>query len=426
MKQIKIGRGESCDVVLKDGAVSREHLEIFQDDEGNTFLTDLNSSNGTFVNGKRVSGSVKLSLNDIVKVGNSVLPWRNYLKDGYDSLNEGQIAKEAVTAEVDKGIPTSFPTEKKSYLRSIIIVLVILAVAVLVVLLIQSSHKEKENLEATSGLDDNTETVSNGETGFDNSATSQNENQFSTPSDKIIEPGEVEYDFSCLSAKDETATTDVINTLSDIEGGLIDMYGEEVSISEEHDMGRDLLSEISVSDYGVDFQRIQRICNQLVKSVPNKKGYQYKIHFVNEDVINAYTAGGQIFVYKGMIDFCRNDNELAAIIAHEIAHNELGHIKRKISEIKTMENIGGELTAGLFMAATTSFGQKMETYCDLYGIDLAIKAGYNGCEVVNVWKRMEDDQFNSTDAMIRSHPFSEQRADCCQNHIDNYHYNRCK
>ena len=117
MKQIKIGRGESCDVVLKDGAVSREHLEIFQDDEGNTFLTDLNSSNGTFVNGKRVSGSVKLSRNDIVKVGNSVLPWRNYLKDGYDSLNEGQIAKEAVPAEVDKGIPTSFPTEKKSYLR---------------------------------------------------------------------------------------------------------------------------------------------------------------------------------------------------------------------------------------------------------------------------------------------------------------------
>ena len=164
----------------------------------------------------------------------------------------------------------------------------------------------------------------------------------------------------------------------------------------------------------------------MVKSVPNKKGYQYKIHFVNEDVINAYTAGGQIFVYKGMIDFCRNDNELAAIIAHEIAHNELGHIKRKISEIKTMENIGGELTAGLFMSATTSFGQKMETHCDLYGIDLAIKAGYNGCEVVNVWKRMEDDQFNSTDAMIRSHPFSEQRADCCQNHIDNYHYNRCK
>lgn len=426
MKQIKIGRGENCDVVLKDAAVSREHLEIFQDDEGNTFLTDLNSSNGTFVNGKRVSGSVKLSQNDIVKVGNLALPWRNYLKDGYDSQNASRKVKEAIPVEVNKEDSNSFASEKKSYWRSTIIVLVILALAVLVVLLIQSSNNQKENSEATDKFDDNTQTVSNGETGFDNSAPNQNENQFSTPADKVIEPGEVDYDFSCLSAKDETVTTDVINILSDIEGGLIDMYGEEVSITEEHDMGSELLAEIAVSDYGADFQRIQRICNQLVKSVPNKKGYQYKIHFVNEDVINAYTAGGQIFVFKGMIDFCSNDNELAAIIAHEIAHNELGHIKRKISEIKTMENIGGELTAGLFMAATTSFGQKMETHCDLYGIDLAIKAGYNGCEVVNVWKRMEDDQFNSTDAMIRSHPFSEQRADCCQNHIDNYHYNRCK
>jgi pSer/pThr/pTyr-binding forkhead associated (FHA) protein len=80
MLQLKIGRSPSCDITINDIAVSREHAEIFHDDDGNTFLTDLNSSNGTFVNGKRLEGSTLLKFNDIVKIGNSLLPWRNYLK----------------------------------------------------------------------------------------------------------------------------------------------------------------------------------------------------------------------------------------------------------------------------------------------------------------------------------------------------------
>jgi hypothetical protein len=80
MLQLKIGRSPSCDITINDIAVSREHAEIFHDDDGNTFLTDLNSSNGTFVNGKRLEGSTLLKFNDIVKLGNSLLPWRNYLK----------------------------------------------------------------------------------------------------------------------------------------------------------------------------------------------------------------------------------------------------------------------------------------------------------------------------------------------------------
>ncbi len=420
MKQIKIGRGDGCDVVINDVAVSREHLEIFQDDEGNTFLTDLNSSNGTFVNGSRITGSIMLSSNDIVKVGNSVLPWRNYLSEKVES--EGP-ASSAVDKKVEEELPISVPPKKKTNTRTVIIVLIVLLVGILIAFLIQNANKNRGGQDDSN---ENQELNHSEDNNLDVSSQGQEIDGGSPSNDVIIEPGAVDYDFSCLSEQDETATTDVINVLSDIEGGLIDMFGEEVSISEEQEMGRDLLSEISVSDFGNDYDRIQRICNSLVRSVPNKKGYHYNVHFVNEDVLNAFTAGGQIFVYKGMIDFCRNDNELAAIIAHEIAHNELGHIKRKMSEIKTMESIGGELTAEIFMAATMSFGQKMETHCDLYGIDLAIKAGYNGCEVVNVWERMEDSHFNSTEAMIRSHPFSEQRANCCQNHIDSYHYNKCK
>lgn len=93
MLQLKIGRSPSCDITINDIAVSREHAVIFHDDEGNTFLTDLNSSNGTFVNGKRLEGSILLKFTDIVKVGNSLLPWRNYLK--------GEIPTSEITDSID-------------------------------------------------------------------------------------------------------------------------------------------------------------------------------------------------------------------------------------------------------------------------------------------------------------------------------------
>ena len=81
MKLIKIGRTEGNDLVIKDDTtISRNHAEIFQDDEGNVFLTDLNSSNGTFVNGKKLKESTIISKNDIVKIGNTVISWNKYFK----------------------------------------------------------------------------------------------------------------------------------------------------------------------------------------------------------------------------------------------------------------------------------------------------------------------------------------------------------
>ena len=80
MKLVKIGRSDENDVVLKnDLNISRNHCEIFQDDEGNIFLTDLESANGCFVNGKKVNGSTMLKTNDIVKLGTTVLPWKEYV-----------------------------------------------------------------------------------------------------------------------------------------------------------------------------------------------------------------------------------------------------------------------------------------------------------------------------------------------------------
>lgn len=77
MKTVYIGKSLENDIVIQDDFVSRRHLRISQQSNGEYLLEDLGSTNGTFVNGNRVQTKV-LSSNDIVKIGNTILPWQNY------------------------------------------------------------------------------------------------------------------------------------------------------------------------------------------------------------------------------------------------------------------------------------------------------------------------------------------------------------
>lgn len=83
MKVITIGRNSDNDIIINDTKVSRHHLQILQNDNGTYQLIDFGSTNGTFVNGTRINGEVSLSIGDIVKIGNIILPWTEYFVSGH-------------------------------------------------------------------------------------------------------------------------------------------------------------------------------------------------------------------------------------------------------------------------------------------------------------------------------------------------------
>ncbi len=66
--ELSIGRGTDCDIVLNDSKVSRQHSRVFA--EGTElFIEDLKSSNGTFVNGKKISSTLALNPGDLITIG---------------------------------------------------------------------------------------------------------------------------------------------------------------------------------------------------------------------------------------------------------------------------------------------------------------------------------------------------------------------
>ncbi len=66
-----LGRDEECDLVIDDERASRRHARIRVADDGSVSVEDLNSTNGTLVNGARISGSVNLGEGDSISIGNT-------------------------------------------------------------------------------------------------------------------------------------------------------------------------------------------------------------------------------------------------------------------------------------------------------------------------------------------------------------------
>lgn len=66
-----IGRGPGNDLVVPDGMVSWEHIKVWSD-RGVVWCADAGSTNGTFVNGERISGTVQLKVGDRITVGNKL------------------------------------------------------------------------------------------------------------------------------------------------------------------------------------------------------------------------------------------------------------------------------------------------------------------------------------------------------------------
>jgi predicted Zn-dependent protease len=247
---------------------------------------------------------------------------------------------------------------------------------------------------------------------------------------KVKIPEKIVYDFSCMETDDISS---FINMGSDLEKDLLGTFGDPVTIEEEVECGDSTLVQMkkegNVSQVGAHYQRVKVVLNKLTPKIKDARGFNYSVYLLESEELNAFTIGGKIFFTTAMIDFCESDDEIACIIGHEIAHNELGHINDGISRLKTAGRFGevGQMSSAVASLATTSFNQKNEAHSDFIGIDLAYAAGYNGCAGAELWKRMkkQEDGHTGIDTFFSSHPFSEKREACTKQHIKSNYLVNC-
>jgi hypothetical protein len=69
---VMIGRGADCHLILDDDYVSTRHARVVNGNEG-TYVEDLGSTNGTYVNGQRITAPTTVTLSDTIRIGKTIL-----------------------------------------------------------------------------------------------------------------------------------------------------------------------------------------------------------------------------------------------------------------------------------------------------------------------------------------------------------------
>ena|SRR5690554_312323 len=420
MKQnvISIGRSKENDIVLDDKTVSRQHAQLIVQEANKFELIDINSTNGIFVNNKKVNGRTTVQRNDNIQFGAVHFDW--ILVDPF----------------IEKPSPILDRKIKSNKLNNSLPIILIVGISIFFYWFIT-----KENTPSPDN-GSNTETNKTQEPVSDSIQKQKEEvqiNQENPPPGEVIEPPdtvknqpkytpkkeELKYSISCLRSK--SSSNAMIGLGADIEDGWITFSSDEVGVSEEIKVGaalkKDVEREYAFSSSPKYKKRTDKIFNQLIAVLEDPR-MEYKYYIIKSSEINAFTAGGLIFITTEIIDFTKNDDELACIIGHEIYHNELGHINKLIRKEKAVQNWFGEYADWTLIAsniAGASFNQENEAYCDMYGVDLAIKAGYNGQAASEFWSRMKSSS-NQVEKIFSTHPFSEERMSCIEEHIEFNYY----
>ncbi len=239
-------------------------------------------------------------------------------------------------------------------------------------------------------------------------------------------PAKMVYSFDCL--KSDSGKVSEIWGKADELIGKVATFNIEVSDQEQMRFGDTFLIEsLKDKNFVIDSvspvnKKLQTILDDLVSERARPTDIEYVIYLVQDTaLVNAYTVGGKIFITTAMINKCKNDDQLYAIIGHEIGHNEKGHIKNTLKQLKASNKFFGEWGGAFFSIKrllTGSFNQKNELEADYYGLDLSWKLGYDICAIRSFWDEMaqaevRDDMFD----FFRTHPYSDTRSSCLVNHI---------
>ena len=76
MKTIRLGKHSANDYVVSEDTVSRYHAQMTITDSGEVFIRDLGSTNGTYIDGKKITAETKLVAGNVVRLGNKVINWQ--------------------------------------------------------------------------------------------------------------------------------------------------------------------------------------------------------------------------------------------------------------------------------------------------------------------------------------------------------------
>ncbi len=161
------------------------------------------------------------------------------------------------------------------------------------------------------------------------------------------------------------------------------------------------------------------------------EGYNWEFNTIESEEVNAWAMpGGKVMVYSGLFAVTQNENALAIVMGHEIAHAVAKHGSERMSQALAQQ-LGGvalnvalmnepEQTRELFLlsygigsqvGAILPWSRQQETEADKYGLLFSAMAGYDPREAIPFWQRMSSAGGTNPPEFLSTHPSDETRME---------------
>lgn len=193
-------------------------------------------------------------------------------------------------------------------------------------------------------------------------------------------------------------------------------------------------------------KRVQTVFRRLLPhaNAANQTGhpFDWQMTVIRSNEMNAWAMpGGKMAVYTGVVEQLNlTDDELAAVIGHEMTHALLEHSKKEANRTAGLQ-IGANLGSAILQATTgingdlvntgiglaadlgvdKPFSRSAEKEADLGGLKLMAQAGYNPQAAIAVWQKMnaKNNNNNMLNKILSTHPTNNARIQELQKELPN-------
>lgn len=160
-------------------------------------------------------------------------------------------------------------------------------------------------------------------------------------------------------------------------------------------------------------------------------GYDWEFNLVEDPTMNAWCMpGGKVVFYTGILDVCQDENGVAVVMGHEVAHAIARHGNERMSQglvqqfgvsaLSTAMKTAPAATQNIFMQSVgigtqlgvmLPFSRKHESEADHMGLIFMAMAGYDPQEAPKFWERMDAMTGGGTPEFMSTHPSNKNRID---------------
>ena len=210
-----------------------------------------------------------------------------------------------------------------------------------------------------------------------------------------------------------------------------------MSDSEVNQMGLQAFDNLKTEKPQSKNLQFTQFVNCIAEAITHETGGDWEVIVFEDDSLNAFALpGNKIGVHTGLVKLVTNQDQLAAVIGHEVGHVLARHSNERMSQKTAVDgsvaliSAAGAPTSALGQLAVSSLGigaqygiilpfsRTHESEADIIGLDLMAKAGFDPRQSIDLWKKMDQAGKGQQPAEFTStHPSHDTRIKELSDHM---------